>query len=150
LILSVPGQAHRGVKTDALVEFVDLYPTLAEVCGLDAPAGVEGISLLPLLEKPDRPWKTAAFSQYPRSFKGNRHRKHGDLMGYAVRTDRHRYVEWRNWKTDVVQARELYDHETDHDETKNLAKEANQAENLERLQQILQSGWKAALPPKSK
>lgn len=148
LILSVPGQAHRGVKTDALVEFVDLYPTLAEVCGLDAPAGVEGISLLPLLEKPDRPWKTAAFSQYPRSFKGNRHRKHGDVMGHAIRTDRHRYVEWRNWKTGAIQARELYDHKTDPQETKNIAKEAAQEENLKQLQKILNDGWKAALPEK--
>ena len=148
LILSVPGQTKTGIKTDALVEFVDLYPTLAQTCGLPAPAKTEGISLLPLLEKPNRPWKSAVFSQYPRAFKGNRHRKHGDLMGYAVRTDRHRYVEWRNWNTDVVQARELYDHEKDHDENKNLAKEDAQYENLEQLQQILRSGWKAALPEK--
>ena len=148
LILSVPGQTKTGIKTDALVEFVDLYPTLAQTCGLPAPAKTEGISLLPLLEKPNRPWKSAVFSQYPRAFKGNRHRKHGDLMGYAVRTDRHRYVEWRNWNTDVVQARELYDHEKDHDENKNLAKEAAQYENLEQLQLILRSGWQAALPEK--
>jgi arylsulfatase A-like enzyme len=148
LILSVPGQANLGAQTDALVEFVDLYPTLAEICGLKAPAKVEGISLLPLLQKPDRPWKTAAFSQYPRSFKGNRHRKHGDLMGYTVRTDRYRYVEWRNWKTGAVQARELYDHQTDPNEIKNLAKEPTEKENLKQLQQTLQSGWKAALPQK--
>jgi iduronate 2-sulfatase len=148
LILSVPGQAHRGVKTDALVEFVDLYPTLAQICGLPAPAKSEGISLLPLLKKPDRPWKTAAFSQYPRSFKGNRHRKDGDLMGYAVRTQRHRFVEWRNGKTGKAQAFELYDHQTDPNETKNLAKEPDQKENLKSLQQTLQSGWKAALPEK--
>jgi len=143
-----------GLKIDALVEFVDLYPTLAQICGLPAPAKMEGISLLPLLEKPDRPWKTAAFSQYPRSFQGNRHRKHGDLMGYAVRTERHRYVEWRNWKSGDIQARELYDHKTDPNEIKNLAKEAAQEENLKRLQQTLQqtlqSDWKAALPTKSK
>mgnify|MGYP003746506975 CR=1 FL=1 len=150
LILSVPGQANPGAKTDALVEFVDLYPTLSEICGLEAPANTEGISLLPLLEKPERPWKTAAFSQYPRSFQGNRHRKDSDIMGYAVRTRGHRYVEWRNSKTGTVEARELYDHETDPNETKNLAKEPAQEENLKRLQQTLQSGWKAALPTKSK
>ena len=150
LILSVPGQTNPGAKTDALVEFVDLYPTLAQICGLPAPAKVEGISLLPLLQKPDRLWKTAAFSQYPRSFKGNRHRKHGDLMGYAARTKRHRYVEWRNWKTGAIESRELYDHQSDPHETKNLAKKPDQKENLKRLQQILQAGWKAALPPKSK
>ncbi len=148
LILSVPGQTNTGVNTDALVEFVDLYPTLAQICGLPAPTKAEGISLLPLLEKPDRPWKTAVFSQYPRSFQGNRHRKSGDIMGYAVRTQRHRYVEWRNGKTGKAQARELYDHQTDPHETKNLAKEATQKENLKRLQQTLQSGWRAALPEK--
>ena len=148
LILSVPGQANPGVRTDALVEFVDLYPTLAEVCGLEAPANTEGISLLPLLQKPGRPWKKAAFSQYPRSFQGNRHRKDGDIMGYAVRTQRHRYVEWRNGKTGKTQARELYDHQTDPNETKNLAKKSDQKENLERLQQILHSGWRAARPNK--
>ena len=148
LILSIPGQVNPGSKTNALVEFVDLYPTLAQICGLPAPARSEGISLLPLLEKPERPWKTAAFSQYPRSFQGNRHRKDGDIMGYAVRTQRHRYVEWRNGKTGKTQARELYDHQTDPNETKNLAKEPDQKENLERLQQTLQSGWKGALPNK--
>ena len=148
LILSVPEQTNPGAKTDALVEFVDLYPTLAQICGLAAPAKVEGISLLPLLEKPERPWKTAAFSQYPRSFRGNRHRKHGDLMGYAIRTESHRYVEWRNWETGKVQALELYDHQTDPNEIKNLAKEAAQEENLKQLQKILNDGWKAALPEK--
>jgi len=150
LILSVPRQANPEAKTDALVEFVDLYPTLAEICDLPAPAKTEGISLLPLLQKPNRPWKTAVFSQYPRSFQGNRHRKHGDLMGYAVRTERHRYIEWRNWKTGTVEARELYDHKTDPNETKNLAKEASEKENLKQLQQTLRSGWRAALPTKSK
>ena len=148
LILSVPEQTNPGAKTDALVEFVDLYPTLAQTCGLPTPARAEGISLLPLLEKPERPWKTAAFSQYPRSFKGNRHRKHGDLMGYAIRTESHRYVEWRNWETGKVQASELYDHQTDPNEIKNLAKEAAQEENLKQLQKILNDGWKAALPEK--
>ena len=71
-------------------------------------------------------------------------------MGYAVRTERHRYVEWRNSKTGTVEARELYDHQTDPNETKNLAKEPDQRENLKRLQKILNEGWKAALPTKSK
>ena len=67
-------------------------------------------------------------------------------MGYAIRTERHRYVEWRNWKTGTVQSRELYDHKTDPNETKNLAKEPVEKENLKRLQQTLHDGWKAALP----
>ena len=58
------------VKTNALVEFVDVYPTLADICGLDAPQGVEGISLKPLLTEPNQPWKRAVFSQYPRCSQG--------------------------------------------------------------------------------
>ena len=71
-------------------------------------------------------------------------------MGYAVRTERHRYIEWRNWETGTVEARELYDHKTDPNETKNLAKEASEKENLKQLQQTLRSGWRAALTTKSK
>lgn len=65
LIISVPGQRNAGSKTDALVEFVDIYPSLAELCGLPLPEGLEGTSFTPLLEHPQRPWKTAAFSAFP-------------------------------------------------------------------------------------
>ncbi len=146
LILSVPGQLRAGAATNALVEFVDLYPTLAELCGLDAPVGVEGVSLQPLLDQPDRPWKTAVFSQYPRSRTGSRHRGHGDIMGYAVRTDRYRYVEWQDWKTKEVLARELYDHQSDPLETSNIVGHSDQAKVAAELKSILASGWKAALP----
>ncbi|GAG37884.1 unnamed protein product, partial [marine sediment metagenome] len=146
LILSVPGQAHAGATTDALVEFVDVYPTLADVCGLDAPAAVEGISLKPLLDDPDRPWKQAVFSQYPRARKDNRHRGHGDFMGYAVRTERYRYVEWREWGTGRVAARELYDHERDPNEMHNAAAEPGQSAIVRHLAGVLEAGWKAAGP----
>ncbi len=70
LILSVPGMKNAGVCTDALVEFVDIYPTLSELAGLPLPGHLEGTSFKPLLDDPKRPWKSAAFSQYPRSQKG--------------------------------------------------------------------------------
>ena len=146
LIISVPGQAHAGARTDALVEFVDVYPTLAEMCRLEAPVGVEGISIAPLLAKPDRPWKRAVFSQYPRARKRNRHRRHGDIMGYAVRTDRYRYVEWREWKSKEVVTRELYDHENDSQEMRNVAGQAQRNRTVEELAQVLARGWKSALP----
>lgn len=146
LIISIPGRAHRGTDTDALVEFVDVYPTLTDICGLDAPVGVEGISLMPLLVKPDRAWKSAVFSQYPRANKGNRHRGHGDIMGYAIRTDHFRYVEWQQWKTKQVVARELYDYKTDSHEMKNVAAETDRVSTVQKLSQRLAEGWKAALP----
>ncbi|MDO6761215.1 sulfatase [Tamlana sp. 2_MG-2023] len=56
---------NRGKKTDALVELVDMYPTLAELAGLDKPEHLEGYSFVPLLENPENPWKEAVFSQFP-------------------------------------------------------------------------------------
>jgi arylsulfatase A-like enzyme len=80
LILSVPGQNPANAKTDALVELVDIYPTLCELAHLPLPDGLEGTSLAPLLENPTKPFKSAAFSQYPR-------RENDAVMGYSIRTD---------------------------------------------------------------
>ena len=145
LILSVPGQ-DPGLQTDALVELVDLYPTLVDVCGLEMPDGLEGTSLKPLLDVPYRPWKRAVFSQYPRDRTKNRHQGHGEIMGYAVRTDRFRYVEWREWDSQQVIARELYDHATDPAEMRNVVHESGSTEAVQRLAQTLSKGWKGALP----
>lgn len=136
LIVSVPVRAHTG-SSNALVELIDVYPTLAGICGLNAPQGVEGTSFKPLLTKPDRPWKHAAFSQYPRAHSGSRHRKHGEIMGYAVRTRRYRYVEWREWESKEVVARELYDHESDPHEMRNIVTQFPHAETLQELAGML-------------
>jgi iduronate 2-sulfatase len=146
LIISLPGQSPAGAATDALVEFVDVYPTLADICGLDTPPDVEGVSLRRLLANPDRDWKTAVFSQYPRSRAGSRHRGHGDIMGYAVRTDRYRYVEWQDWETKQAVACELYDHQSDPLETCNLYGQSARAAAAKELKAILADGWKAAGP----
>ncbi|OHB77221.1 MAG: hypothetical protein A2Z25_08215, partial [Planctomycetes bacterium RBG_16_55_9] len=97
MILSVPGMKTAGKRTWALTEYVDIYPTLCQACGLSLPAHLEGLSMMPLVDNPGRPWKKAAFSQYPR----------GKVMGYTLRTERFRYTEWRERKTDKVMAREL-------------------------------------------
>ena len=75
LILAAPGFKANGQATTALVEFVDIYPTLCELAGLSLPQGLEGTSVAPLLQDPARLWKTAAFSQYPRQ---------KDVMGYSM------------------------------------------------------------------
>jgi len=152
LILVVPGHlipgATRGAgaRTDALVEFVDVYPTLADVCGLDLPEGLEGISLKPLLFQPNRSWKRATFSQHPRARTDNRHRRHGEIMGYAIRTEHHRYVEWRDWETRNIVARELYDYRLDPNEDSSVVDEPDQAAVVQELSQLLSTGWQAALP----
>ncbi len=144
LLMSKPGQKTTGKQCDGLIEFVDIYPTLAEVCGLPKPDGVEGYSFAPLLDDPAKKWKAAAFSQYPRT----PGQPTGPLMGYAVRTDRYRYVEWRKKGTTEVVARELYDHKTDPAEDTNVAAaEANKAV-VEELSKTLAAGWKGNAPPK--
>lgn len=142
LIISAPGKPG-GRKTDALAELVDLYPTLADLAGLGVPEGLEGISLAPVLEDAGRPWKKAAFSQFPRPWF---YRGQPQIMGYSVRTDRYRYTEWQDFRTGEVKARELYDHRTDPLETRNLAAGNASGTLIKRLSAMLAEGWKGALP----
>jgi len=130
------------------VEFVDIYPTLAELCRLPVPKRLQGLSMVPLLTNPRRRWKKAAFSQYPRHRKSHRHRKHGQIMGYAIRTDRYRYVEWRDWSTRKVVARELYDHSGDAKEMVNLAGDGKHKDLIVSLSRRLDAGWRGELPPR--
>ena len=144
--------ASAAVASKPNVLFIavdDLGPTLAEACGLPIPQGLEAISMMPLLARPDRPWKKAAFSQYPCDRKSHRHRKHGHFMGYAIRTDRYRYVEWREWMMKKVVARELYDHRSDAKEMVNIAGRKEHEATLAELSRLLSAGWQAALPPDS-
>lgn len=120
LLLSVPGMKHAGVRTNGIVEFVDIYPTLADLAGLSLPSHLEGISFKPLLDDPKRAWKSAAFSQYPRNASRS---GGGALMGYSMRTERHRFTVWVNRDDhSKVDAIELYDHQNDSQENTNIAK----------------------------
>ena len=142
LIISVPGQKNAGQKTAALTEFVDIYPSLVDVCGLPMPEGLEGSSFKPLLEDPKRPWKRAAFSQYPRQIPGQ-----GRGMGYTVRTERYRLVEWSVPGREFREY-ELYDHQADPGENVNLAKQPEHAARVKELAAILHAGWRGCLPPR--
>lgn len=147
LIVVDPDIGETGQTTKALVELVDIYPTLAELCGLPPPEGLEGCSLVPLLRDPQRAWKPAVFSQYPRAKTGHRHKGRGSVMGYAVRSDQYRYVEWQDSLKGTVLARELYDQETDPEESRNLVSQPGTENIVERHRELLRAGWSAALPP---
>jgi arylsulfatase A-like enzyme len=143
LLLSVPGMKHAGAKATGLVEFVDIYPTLAELAGLPLPAHLEGLSFKPVLDHPTRAWKPAAFSQYPRP--GNSATGGIPLMGYSMRTERYRFTVWlhRDDPGKVADI-ELYDHQTDPQENLNVAKSPAHRELLEQLMAQWRGGWQGA------
>ncbi len=141
LIISVPDK--QAGECDALVEFVDIYPTLVDCCALPKREELEGISLAPLLHDPSLPWKTAAFSQFPRpwAYEGE-----PDVMGYTMRADCYRYTEWQDFRTGAVLANELYDHNRNHAEIENVAEDHRYAKTVAALSDRLRAGWRAALP----
>ena len=125
LIVSAPGQA-KGAKSSALVETVDLYPTLAELAGLPARPGLDGQSFAAVVADPTQPARDSVTHVYPRN----------DLLGRAVRTDRHRLVEWKKIGADPATAEfELYDYQTDPLETRNLA--STEPQRLAELRALL-------------
>jgi len=96
LIVAVPqGNYARGQRCDALVELADLYPTLAELCGLPVPDTLEGTSLVPVLRDPQLPGKRAAFTVA----------KQGNLMGRSVRTPDWRYTEYTDGSAELYDCR---------------------------------------------
>lgn len=146
LIVAAPGVARAGSRCRGLVEFVDIYPTLAELCRLPAPANLEGQSFVPLLRRPEQRGKLAAFSQYPRpsntKASGTDSILKGDTMGYTMRTEEFRYTEWRRG-SEVIET-EAYDHRRDPAETVNVAGDPAYAEPVARLKRMMQDGWRGA------
>ena len=119
LIMLVPGSSGCGTPCDRIVEFVDIYPTLVELCALPLPhdAQLAGRSLVPLLKEPSLPnnqWCGEAVSQVLRPAD---ERLPSQVMGRSIRTERWRYTEWNEGR----EGRELYDHATDPHEFHNLA-----------------------------
>jgi len=170
----------QGKSSDALVELVDMYPTLLEYCNVEAPDHLEGQSFLPLLKNPDMNWKKAVFSQFPcpalREWAANplsqgmretyfgplideveerTQKQMGDkwdrelfenrLMSYGMRTERYRFIVWKDYTQPESEPifLELYDHQTDPNETKNIADE--QPELTQKLLAQFNSGWKGNL-----
>ena len=99
---------------------MDLYPTLADLCGLPAPKYLDGKSLKPVLEDPSASIRDAAFTQIRRS---------NDYDGYSIRTARWRYTLWDNGR----RGEQLFDLEADPREGKNLASDSKHVSVVEGL-----------------
>ncbi len=136
MIISDP-DFPKGKRVNALTEFVDIYPTLSDLCGLPLTSDLEGMSMVPLMEDPNAKWKTAAFSQYPRPKK---------MMGYSMRTDQYRYTEWIEIKTKVVKYSELYDLKNDPLAKENIVEKPENKELVAKLHEKMLAGWQGAKP----
>ncbi|GEP46076.1 sulfatase [Brevifollis gellanilyticus] len=114
LLISAPGVTQAGARTQSLTETVDIYPTLAELAGLKAPETLDGRSFASVLKDGSASNRDHVIHVYPR----------GENLGRAIRTQRHRLVEWKPAGGSAEQAvYELYDYQADPLESKNLAAE---------------------------
>jgi arylsulfatase A-like enzyme len=144
LIISDPRMERKGIRTRALAEFIDIYPTLCELADLPQPPHLEGFSFRSLMEDPDLPWKSAAFSIWVHG--RYREKSEEQIIGYAMRTDRYRYIEWRNTQTGEIMATELYDHQSDPDENVNLADKPGFHGTVDKLHALMQRDRSQFLP----
>jgi iduronate 2-sulfatase len=127
MIAAVPGLTRPGTRCKAFVEMVDFYPTFADICGLRMPEDLDGVSFRPLLSEPEQKWKVGAFTQVIR----------GDVTGKSIRTERWRYTQWR--RGDKVVWEELYDHESNPQEYRNLADKKRYEEYVNELGALLRN-----------
>lgn len=123
LIISVPGVKSAGKICHRTVEFVDIYPTLAELTGLTPPADLQGYSLSPLLQNSEAEWKHPAFTQVQR----------GNFPGHSIRTEQWRYTEWDFGKMGT----ELYDELKDPQELHNLAADKRHTKVVKKMEELL-------------
>lgn len=141
LIISLPKQKSAGKKCEAPVEFVDIYPTLTDVCGLPTPPDIDGVSLKPFLENPNASSSKIAVSQYPRKAGKT---GSGDLMGYSFRDARWRCTLWRELNGTKVIATELYDEVSDPGELTNVAGKPENRAVIEAMTKLLPPAIPAA------
>jgi uncharacterized sulfatase len=128
LVVYVPGKKGNGRSSPRTAELVDVYPTIAQACGVAPPKDLDGKSLVPLLEDPNAKWDKPALTQVTRGGP-----KQG-FLGRSARTERWRYTEWDEGNKGA----ELYDHDTDARELKNLAADAAYASVIRELKPHLQ------------
>lgn len=129
MFIRTPGTKVAGQRTQSLVELVDLFPTLADLCKLPKAKGLDGLSLVPILEDPAASVKVAAFTQHPRpAYYDREPSKMPSAMGVSVRTSRVRYTEWRDWNSGEAIARELYEAADEPAETRSVLDQPAHAE----------------------
>lgn len=129
LLISVPGMKTAGRRSSSLVELLDLYPTLCDLCGIEPPAVLQGRSLRPLLDDANAVLHDAAFTEARRG-------ANAEIWGRSVRNVRWRYTEWNEGR----EGRELYDHDADPHEYVNLADNPQHASTITELGRILRDG----------
>ena len=135
LIIALPGTTN-GKSSARTVELLDVYPTLAELCGLEAPRDIQGKSLVPLIKNSNEKWSKPAYTQVQRIINpGQPDRK--IIMGRSVRTERWRYNEWDETRLGV----ELYDHQNDPGEFMNLAANAKYSSTIKELSDLLRRSY---------
>ncbi len=140
LMITVPGMTNGKIYTQPS-EFLDIFPTLCELNGIETPNYLDGKSLVPALKNNDASIKDFAISQYPRKYKGK------NYMGYSIRTSQYRYTEWmgpdftteKPYNEALLFANELYDLNKDPEETTNIVNQANTKADLTKLKEQLQS-----------
>ena len=126
LIVSAPGFTS-GTRSHALVEIVDIFPTVAQLTGGQIPESCDGLSLAGVLQDPSKGLRPFALSQYPR----------GKLMGYSLRDERWRYTEWVDLGSHQIVSQELYDHQETQTPTTNLAPDPRHADKIATLSRLL-------------
>ena len=146
LLIAAPGfEASRGRRSGAVVEMIDIYPTLADLCGLPAPAHVQGRSLRPQLDDPAAPGRDAALTTLNSSDRVHRPPRRPPVVGFSIRTERYRYTEWG----DAGHGVELYDHHEDPGEYVNLAVAPHMQQTAAELKALLAervSGARRSVP----
>ena len=150
LLIVAPGIAAKGTAAKSPISHVDLFPTLAELCGVKPPANLQGQSLVPMLRDPNVAGRGWAITQVMRgggqaraSVTTNVGADGPRFFGYTLRTPRWRYTEWDEGR----KGQELYDHDADPRELMNLANKPEHAKTVEELSQQLRAAAKSTFPP---
>lgn len=145
MLIVAPGTAKPGSVAATPVSHLDLYPTLTDLCGVKAPENLQGQSLVPVLKDSNALGRGWAITQVARGSDGKagKGKAAKKYFGYSLRTPRWRYTEWDEGK----QGRELYDHDADPKELKNLAADPTLATTLAELSEKVRSAAMATFPP---